>query len=192
MSEVAALKEQNAVCEALGRGLVVAIARKGGIEDETSAGLREALVPQPDRPFLLLPTRFHEADDTLRPVVRESLADLPAKPPEAFCCRYVARCVDEFVLREPERLDVLAELQPFTSAVLQERFDYREPGLVVLVLQTLRLPEPLLVPDDERVAGCRSWVTVDAEAERIAAARPVLEQTAMKAAYDRVRIALGE
>ena len=188
-----ALKEQNVVCEALAAGLQVFVPRKGGLEDfdegevDDEGGLRGKA-----RPFLLLPARFHQDLDTVRDDVRDRLPrPLPPKPDGQFCCRYVASVDREIALAHDDALPAITSLQAFEPRILEERFAYRTPGLTLLVLRVAKLAEPVLIDDDDTVAGCRSWVELPSPTA-LSASEPVLSDDAFAAAVAELVAAAGD
>lgn len=181
------LKEQNVVCESLGRGLQVFAPRKGGLEDFTD-GNRTLITP--DRPFLLLPSRFHQDLDQIRDGFRERLGEhLPNKQEGLFVARYAATIDHEVTLAEPAAIDRIASEQAFVNSVLQERFAYRTPGLKLLVLRVFQLSNAVTVPDDARTAGCKSWIELP-QAESCEAI-PVLSDDQFSTRCDAIASALS-
>ena len=149
------LKEQAIVCEALGRGLQTVAIRKGGIEDLDDAERLQI----PERPFLLLPARFHEGEMPVHLGFRERLRDhLPRRFEGQFQVHYGATVVSETFVESADALVRLAPLQAFTEDELRKRFAYRTPGVHVLTLRAYRLRDAIFVPDSPETAGCRSWI----------------------------------
>ena len=149
------LKEQNIVCESLGRGFQSVVPRKGGIDDFDDADTLQI----PKRAFLLLPARFHDHTENVQPTFASALADhLPQKFEGQFQARYGAVVIRELFLSDKSQLVDVEPMQAFTQSILDERFEYRSPGLHVLLLRVYRLRDAIFVPDDERTGGCRSWI----------------------------------
>ena len=165
----AALKEWAVVCEALGRGRQILVARAGGVEEQ-------AFAVEATR-FLLLPTRFHEDGTSLRPDVRDLLPHVPPPVPGGFRVSYAAEAVRAFDVRDPDAVRRLAPLQAFDEAVLRSRFESREGELTVVVLRVLRLPEAVVLPAGEWSRGCVSWVESPVAVD-LADATPVLSDAA--------------
>ena len=180
------LKEQSVVCEALGRGLQTFVPRKGGIDDLADA--ETLAIPQ--RPFLLLPARFHETLDNLRPPILAALqSHLPTKIEGQFQARYAAQVEREVFLETDSRIEAVAEHQAFDASVLQERFDYRTPGLHLLLLRVYQLSDAVFVPENEQTGGCRSWIELPQP--HPCEARPVLSDDAFEARVEAVLAAAG-
>ena len=177
----AALKEWAVVCESLGRGRQVLVARAGGIEEQ-------AFAVEAAR-FLLLPTRFHEDGSSLRPDARDLLAHVPPPVASGFRVAYAAEAVSAFDVRDADAVGRLGPLQAFDGSILRSRFDSRDGLLTVVVLRVLRLPEPVVLPAGEWSRGCVSWVESPAEVD-IANTTPVLSDAAFASELDRVEAAI--
>ena len=79
--ERTALKEWAVLCDAMARGDIVALVRKGGIREQRAGfGVRH------DR-FVFYPTFFHERDGELAPRFRDTLATSHASQPPAGIVR---------------------------------------------------------------------------------------------------------
>ena len=177
----AALKEWAVVCEALGRGRQVHVARAGGIEEQ-------AFAVEATR-FLLLPTRFHEDGSSLRPDARDLLPHVPPPVPDGVLISYAAEAVRAFDVRDVDALARLAPLQAFDEAVLRSRFDSRDGLLTVVVLRTLRLPEPVVLPVGGWSRGCVSWVESPVAVD-LADATPVLSDATFANEFGRIEAAI--
>lgn len=149
-----AFKEWAAVCLALRTGKQSVIMRKGGIH-EGRDGFRVA-----HSEFWLFPTYLHESTSGLAsdaaPLLETALND---KPPSGrlwlrdFC---VVKAVTE--ITEPREFKAFANRHVLSEATVQQRFDYRQPGLFVLDVEIWTQAEPWDIADEPRFGGCRSWV----------------------------------
>ena len=179
-------KEQNVVCESLAAGLQVFVPRKGGLDDfDEDGGLRIER-----RPLALLPARFHQDADTVRPDCRNRLPPLREKVEGEFRVTLLAQVAGALLLDRIEQVEAVMPEQAFVDAVLHERFAYRTPGLHLLLLRVWRLPSPAIVPDDDRTAGCRSWVELPDPIDP-AGATPVIDCDEFQKRCDAVRAAIG-
>jgi len=61
-------------------------------------------------------------------------------------------------LKDPSLLSCLQSLQVLNDATIQQRFEYRNPGLFVLLVRVYRLEHSFEVDQESRYAGCHSWV----------------------------------
>ena len=142
------------VCESLAAGIQVFVPRKGGLDDfDEDGGMR--IEPQP---FGLLPARFHQDLNSVRPDLRDRLPPLPEKVEGEFRVRLVGQVSEVLALDRIDQVRAVLPEQAFVSSILEERFAYRTPGLQLLLLRVWTLPATAIVPDDDRTAGCRSWV----------------------------------
>lgn len=164
-----ALKEWAVVCAALAAGRQTVSLRKGGL-DEGPDGFRVQHAQ-----FWLLPTQFHEGRESLtadaEPLLAETLAHLP--PPGTIrIAQYVV--VEEVRhIADLAAAQRLAPLHILSEETIRRRFEYRQPGLNLLLPRVYRLLQPLLVSDTPEIAGCRSWVELPTQLST-AGATPVL------------------
>lgn len=154
-----ALKDWAVVCRALGAGRQSILLRKGGI-DEGPEGFRMR-----HGEFWLLPTRFHEGLESLAPGNEALLAAAQAEQPVSgtFCVDLYAAVAEACEVRDPAQLDRLAPQQILSAETLHKRFEYRRPGLSLIVLRVYRLPAPQTGTETPELAGCRSWAELPLE-----------------------------
>jgi hypothetical protein len=145
-----AFKEWDGVCEALAGGRQSIILRKGGI-DERPGGF----APEHDV-FWLYPTRVHQAQQGLKPEV--STKSVGLETPNTVAIH--ALCVVKRVARidQPEGPSQLDDLHVWTADTVEKRFNYRNPGLWVLVVRVYVSDRSLTVAVTPEQAGCKSWV----------------------------------
>ena len=149
-----ALKEWAAVCAALAHGRQSILLRKGGIAEAGD----EFRVEHPE--FWLYPTRFHQASDELIPDA-DSLPGDPASaapPPGTVELSLYGVVSDVFQIKAAEQLGSLGGLHVLAQSTLLKRFEYREPGLNVMLVRIYRRPEPFAISESPHFAGCHSWV----------------------------------
>lgn len=150
-----ALKEWSSVCHAVRAGRQVLFFRTGGIAEDTD-GFH---LKYPE--FWLFPTHFHEADVLLNADAGEGFADQPDAnvaeiPIQDYCLVHKVLFVDDF-----RRLTGLSRWHILTERVLQTRFDYRSPGLFVILVRAYRTLVPAMVANRPKYDGCKSWVEFD-------------------------------
>ncbi|WP_417377029.1 DUF1802 family protein [Gimesia maris] len=149
-----AFKEWGAVCAALEQGTQSVIVRKGGIH-EGEAGFRV----EHDE-FWMFPTRFHQGAEQLQPgkssLLNQPLAQEPVSGNLNLALYSVVEAVLE--LKDPSQLTFLQRLQVLNEETIQQRFEYKNPGLFVLLVRIFRLEHPFEVDLESRYAGCHSWV----------------------------------
>lgn len=155
-----ALKEWAIVCAAIQQGRQQLLFRTGGI-DETTDGFRLK-----QNAFWLYPTKFHQSSEMVTPEYAEEISSQEAFlqegsdgliPFRLFCQVAAIHYVDDF-----SRLELLRPFHVLNDGVLRTRFDYRKPGLFVIVIAPAVLPEPHAIPHQARYDGCMSWVELDA------------------------------
>ena len=187
-TERTALKEWAVLVDAMARGDIIAMVRKGGIREQ-----RAGFAVRHDR-FLLYPTFFHEKEAELaarfRPMLHASHA---ARPPEGVIrIRYVADAVAVWSASELQRLSSITLEHGLDWTAVESRFHYRnKPGVQVVALRVSRLPREVELPEARRYAGCVSWVELDTDVE-VAGATPVLDAATLERRVAALASALGE
>lgn len=168
-AERTALKEWAAAVDALARGTVIALVRKGGIR-ETRAGF----VVRHDR-FLLYPTYFHESDTGLAPRLLQTFNPQPAPPaPGVVHVTHVAQVAHVWHAAALGPLRLIEDEHPLAWSAVESRFHYRgTPGVQVVALRVAKLPTPADVPELPRYRGCVSWVELGQDVD-VAGAVPVV------------------
>jgi len=157
-AERTALKEWAVLVEAMARGEIIAMVRKGGIREK-----RAGFDVRHDR-FLLYPTFFHEKVNELAERFRPSLDGAHAdRPPDGMIrLRLVAKVAAVWRVTELERLRGIADEHGLTWGAVESRFRYRDDPLVhVVALRIARLPAAVTLPEIRRYSGCVSWVKLD-------------------------------
>lgn len=186
--ERTALKEWAVLVDAMARGDIVALVRKGGIRER-----RTGFSVRHDR-FLFYPTFFHEREGELAPRFLEQLAVSHAKqPPDGLVrLRYVGEAVAVWHVMELEPLRAVASEHGLDWAAVTSRFHYRDtPGVQVVAVRVARLPTDVEVPEARRYRGCVSWIELDRDVDVSGATAVVApEQFAQRLA--RLHAALGE
>lgn len=185
--ERSALKEWAVLCDALARGDIIALVRKGGIREQ-----RAGFSVRHDR-FLLYPTYFHETTTELAPRFAGALASSHTDRPPAGTVRLalVATVAAVWAVDDLERMRAIQSEHGLAWDAVYSRFHYRQrPGLQVIAVDIARLREAAEVPEIPRYAGCVSWVTLDdgVEVER---AERVVVTPRFDARLGRLRDALG-
>ncbi|WP_158545230.1 DUF1802 family protein [Bremerella cremea] len=155
-----ALKEWNVVCEAIGQGRQIVLARKGGISEP------EGEFELPKNQFWLYPTFFHEAAAKLNQQGIELLDAHPEfnQPPASShaLLSLVCEVVASVYLQDERQLVALAPEQILNEEALSLRFHYRQPGLHALVIRAYVASTPATLRPTEAMAGCKSWVELEA------------------------------
>lgn len=160
-----ALKEWAGVVRALAEGAQTLLLRKGGI-DEGTGGFR------PEHPwFWLYPTAVHQAQQGLKPPYAHGPEP---SDPDHVPLQWLANVVQVERLDDLATVDRLDALHAWTSETIHARFQYRQPGLWLMLVRVYTLPEPFRLPVTADHAGCRSWVPLPPSV-RTQGALPVLD-----------------
>ncbi|HEX5436734.1 MAG TPA: DUF1802 family protein [Gemmatimonadaceae bacterium] len=183
-----ALKEWAVLVDAMARGDIIALVRKGGIREQ-----RAGFSVRHQR-FLLYPTYFHEREGELAP---RFVAALPAshahQPPGGLVrLRYVADAAAVWRVSALEPLHAIEMEYGLSWSAVQSRFAYRNaPGVHVIAARVAQLPEELEIPEARRYGGCVSWVALDHGVE-VANATPVMPTQPFAQRLAQLREALGD
>jgi hypothetical protein len=185
--ERSALKEWAVLVDAMVRGDIIAMVRKGGIREQ-----RAGFNVRHDR-FLLYPTFFHEKANELAPRFAGELPASHARRPDEGTIRIecVADVVGLWQVTELERLRAIEGEHGMAWSAVESRFHYKnKPGVQVIAVRLSRLAEPVMVPETRRYLGCVSWVELD-EGVDVSGAAPILDDVALMARVARLSNALG-
>jgi hypothetical protein len=169
--ERTALKEWAVLVDAMARGDLIAMIRKGGIREH-----RAGFDVRHDR-FLLYPTFFHEKLDELAERFHPTLdAAHGNRPAEGLIqLRHVAVVAAVWPVRELERLRGISSEHGLTWGAVESRFRYRDdPRVHVVAVRIARLPAAVTLPEARRYMGCVSWVKLDEDVD-VSGAEPVVE-----------------
>ena len=185
--ERVALKEWAVLVDAMARGDVIAMIRKGGIREK-----RAGFDVRHDR-FLLYPTFFHEKlnelDARFHPMLAPSHA---SRPPEGtIALHYVADVAAVWQVTELERLRAIDAEHGLTWGAVESRFRYRDdPRVHVVAVRLARLPSIVTLPETRRYSGCVSWVKLD-EGVDVSGASPVIADDDFASRLHTLEHALG-
>ncbi|MGQ0714584.1 MAG: DUF1802 family protein [Gemmatimonadaceae bacterium] len=186
--ERTALKEWAVLCDAMARGDIIAMVRKGGIREQ-----RTGFAVRHDR-FVLYPTYFHEREAELAPRFREALAGSNAIQPTQGTVRVslVADVAGVWQVNDLERLRAVDGEHGLAWGAVESRFNYRgNPGVQVVAVRVSRLKNATERPELRRYTGCVSWVELEDDVE-VSGAQPVLFAAIFDARVAQLRSALGE
>jgi hypothetical protein len=185
--ERTALKEWAVLVDAMARGDIIAMVRKGGIREQ-----RAGFSVRHER-FLFYPTFFHEKAHELQPRFSGTLEAVDVQRPESGTIRleYVADVVGVWEVKELEPLRGIEPEHGLAWEAVGSRFHYKNrPGVQVVAVRVSRLAEPVVVPEVRRYLGCVSWVELDAAVD-VSNATPVLDDASLMMRVTRLRNALA-
>jgi hypothetical protein len=186
-AERVALKEWAVLVDAMARGDLIAMIRKGGIREN-----RAGFDVRHDR-FLLYPTFFHEKlnelDARFHPMLESAHAN---RPPEGTIeLRYVANVAAVWQVTELDRLRALDSEHGLTWGAVESRFRYREdPRVHVVAVRLAKLSSVASLPEARRYTGCVSWVKLDEDVD-VSGAIPVVGDDAFAARMRALERSLG-
>jgi len=185
--ERTALKEWAVLCDAMARGDIVAMVRKGGVREQ-----RSGFAVRHDR-FLLYPTFFHARESELAPRFRESLsADAPQPASGVVRLSLVADVAAVWHVDDLDRLRAIEQEHGLAWSAVESRFNYRGvPGVQVVAVRVSRLAAAAELPEVRRYAGCVSWVELDDDVD-VSVASPAVEPSTFDARLARLQSALDE
>jgi hypothetical protein len=185
--ERTALKEWAVLVDAMKRGELVAMVRKGGIREQ-----RAGFSVRHER-FLLYPTFFHEKINELAARYAPTLETSHANKPEPGTIRIdcVADVVGLWQVSELETLRAIEGEHGMSWSAVESRFHYKnKPGVQVIAVRVSKLAEPAVVPETRRYLGCVSWVQLD-DGIDVSSATPVLDDASLMMRVARIKNALG-
>lgn len=143
-----AFKEWAAICQALGDGRQSLILRKGGIAEAGGEF-------QPDHArFWLYPTAFHEHREALKEV---ALSDAVGSR-DRLHLSLIADVDRVFRVDDWAKVESLDDLHLWTREAVRKKFDYRAPGLFVLLTRIRVAAAPIEIEETPAFAGCKTWV----------------------------------
>jgi hypothetical protein len=187
LTERTALKEWAVLVDAMARGEIIAMVRKGGIREQ-----RAGFAVRHER-FLFYPTFFHEKENELQPRFISTLERAHARRPDEGTIRleYVAEVVGLWEAKELEPLRDIESEHGLAWGAVESRFHYKnKPGVQVVAVRVSKLSEPAVVPEIRRYQGCVSWVALD-DAIDVANATPVLDDASLLTRVARLENLLG-
>ena len=186
--ERTALKEWAVLVDAMARGDIVAMVRKGGIREQ-----RAGFQVRHDR-FLLYPTYFHEKAVEVAPRLVGGLEPSHARRPAEGRLRleYVAAVAGVWPVSDESLLPAIAHEHGLAPAAVTSRFHYKNrPGVQVVAVRVARLPEPVEIAESRRYTGCVSWVELDAPLD-VAGATPLISDSEYEPRLAALRAVLGD
>jgi len=184
-SDNKAFKEWAIVCRALATGSQILILRKGGVAE----GPRGFEVT--DRQFFLYPTYLHQSPTSVVSNWRDEMGRLVDPAPGQIEIGHYAIVSSWLRIRSLETLKALRKHHILSDAVVEERFHrWEQEGVTALMVRVYALPRPVMVPELESYAGCKSWLTL-AEQVPLDGVQPVLGDAPFQAKLDQIKALTG-
>jgi hypothetical protein len=149
-----AFKEWAVICEALAQGKQSILLRKGGSAEEFAVE---------ETRFWLYPTYVHQQHEGIqaeaRPLLEHVLADRHAEGKVRL--QLWAEITGAYQICDELRAMLLSHLHFWSEDTVRKRFNYRNPGLFVLVVRMHRMPQAIEIDERPEYEGCKSWVTLE-------------------------------
>ena len=170
-----ALKEWNCNIEALGEGQIIALWRKGGIEDSPSIRVPHETFKTENKQFILFPTNTHQNQDKIKQIYWNHLAENsgPNKDNQ-IRVKYWAEAEDEI---EPQNLEQLlnasSELINSNEYLISSWNLHPEHKGKIITLRIYKLLNPILIPNSPSYSGCKSWIDLNIDIPKIGS-KPIL------------------
>ena len=170
-----ALKEWSTTIEALGKGQVIAIWRKGGIEDSPNVKTPFTGFNIEQNLFVLFPTGTHQ---TLNKIKQEwwNLHDEKSSlnKDNQVKLKYWAEVEEALEIQTLEQLLSISNELINTNEHLASSWNlYPDHKGKVLLLRVYKLTNPILVPYLQDYSGCKSWIELKIDVPKIGST-PVL------------------
>jgi hypothetical protein len=180
-----ALKEWAVLVDAMARGDIVAMVRKGGIREQ-----RAGFSVRHER-FVFYPTFFHEKVGELAPRFQNDLAVAQRPDEGTIGITHVADVVGLWTVTDLERLRAIDGEHGLAWSAVESRFRYRDrPVVEVVAVRVSALRSAVVVPELRRYQGCVSWVALE-EGVDASGATPVISVPTLDARVDRLAQVLG-
>ena len=163
-----ALKEWNTTIEALGKGKVIAIWRKGGI-DEKGFDVKQ-------NQFVLYPTFTHQTAEKIKQDFY-FLIDQNAGPNKdnQVKIKYWAEVEDKITVENIDQLLSISNELVNTDEHLVTSWNlYPNHKGKILILRAYALSDPILVTNSPNYSGCKSWVELNIDIPKTGS-KPVLQ-----------------
>jgi hypothetical protein len=152
-----AFKEWAAICAALAQGRQTLILRKGGIAEDAADFRVE------HTRFWLYPTYVHQQQGGVKPAALGLLEEAERDQPPPGKVRLQHWCEVTGIYRVHDLLlaQLLDHLHLWSEDTVTKRFQYRTPGLNVLVVRVHCAAATHEIDETAAYAGCKSWVALD-------------------------------
>lgn len=152
-----AFKEWAVICEALALGKQAIILRKGGIDEDQG----EFRIQQTH--FWLYPTWVHQQNVGINEETRPLLQQIETRRPPAgmIHLQLWAEVTGIYRIRDLLPALLLSHLHCWSEEAVRNRFEYKTPGLNLLVVRVHRVPKAHVIAELPAYEGCRSWVELD-------------------------------
>ncbi len=170
-----ALKEWSTTIEALGKGQIIAVWRKGGIEDSPSINIPFESFNIEQNQIVLFPTFSHQNIDKVKKDFWV-LFDQNSKPNKdnQIKIKSWVEIIETIEIKTlNELLSVSSELINNDEHLKSSWSLYPEHFGKVLLLRVYSLSDPILITNQPEYSGCKSWIELKIDVPK-ANSKPVL------------------
>ncbi len=170
-----ALKEWNTTIEALSKGLIVAIWRKGGINDTPSIKAPFENFNTEQNQFVFFPT-FTQEDPSKIKRDLWLLFDQNAKPNKdnQIKIKYWAELEEELTIESLTQLLSISKELVNSEEYLKSSWNlYPNHKGKILLLRAYALSDPILITNSPEYEGCKSWIELKVDIPK-AGSKPIL------------------
>ena len=170
-----ALKEWNTTIEALGSSKLIAIWRKGGIEDTPNIRVPNEIFKTENKQFILYPTYTHQSIEKIKPEFTSVLNERNViNKDNQVKLKYWAEVEEEII---PESIDELLALSgelvnTDEHLVSSWNLSPSHKGKILL-LRIYKLGDPILITHSPNYNGCKSWIEINIDIPKVGS-KPVL------------------
>lgn len=171
-----ALKEWSTTSEALGKGLITCIWRKGGINDNPSVKKPDESFSVLQNQFLLFPTFTHQEFEKIKKnYINLFDPSLKTNKDNQIKIKYWAQIIDEIQIEKLEHLLTISSELVNSNEYLENSWNQNpEHKGKILILRVYILENPVLIPDSHEYSGCRSWIELKIDIPKTGS-KPVLQ-----------------
>ena len=171
-----ALKEWSTTIEALGKGLITAIWRKGGIDDIPSARTPYESFNVEQNQFVLFPTFTHQKLNKIKQDCRFLLdQNIGPNKDNQIKIKFWAEVVNELIIENFEQLISASKELVNSGEHLKDSWDlYPNHQGKILLLRVYSLNDPILITNSPEYSSCKSWIELKIDIPK-SGSMPVLQ-----------------
>ena len=170
-----ALKEWSTAIEALGKGQVIAMWRKGGIDDVPNIRTPFESFKIEQNQFILFPTYTHQSPEKVKNEFW-FLFDKSNGPNKdnQIKIKYWAELEGAITIETPDQLLRISNQLVNSNEHLMSSWNlHPDHKGKILLLRVYSLNDPILITNSSEYAGCKSWIELKIDIPK-AGSKPVL------------------
>lgn len=164
-----ALKEWSSIIDTLGKGEVIAIYRKGGLEDQTSSTPSNEIFNVTSNKFVLFPTYNHQALEKIKKEYWTSLnQNAKLSKDNQIPIKYWAEATELIEIDNSEQLLSISSELATTEEHMLTTFNQSPAHKGILIfLRVYELSNPVLITNSPDYSGCKSWIELKIDIPKI-------------------------